>query len=196
MATSKVGLKDTHYLTLWDKNDLPKVRKWQDRIRAGLEPSVEFTDLLEDNLNDHRNLRIDPLKVAVDRKYIMTWKGIAKICRLVTKQDTNTFTHVAVGTGSTTPQPYDSALVTEVTYIDFATNGFFDGAGVSIRYCGTFGESVATNTFTESIVRDQASPTNATVLCRNIFADIPIDHNSGSSGFSAAGIIEFIPIVD
>jgi hypothetical protein len=86
-----IKVKDTPYLALWDINDLPKIRKWQDRIRANLESSVEFTNLLEKSLNDHRNLRIEPLDVSVDRKYIMTWKGIAKMCRNVTGQDEKKF---------------------------------------------------------------------------------------------------------
>ncbi len=151
---------------------------------------------MEDNLNDHRNLRIDPLNVSVDRKYILTWGGAAKFCRLITKQDSSTFTHVAVGLGSTTPQPYDEKLVTETDFIDFATNGFFDGAGVSIRYCGTFGEMIPTNTFKESLVRNKSGPTGAVVMCRNIFASNPISHTQGNSGFSAAGVIEFVPVVD
>lgn len=193
-----IKLKDTHYLASWDVKDLPKVRKWQDRIRAEIEPAKEFTDLFEDYLNDHRNLRIDPLQVGVDRNYILTWKGIAKMCRNITGQDTSTFRSggVAVGTGSTVPQPYDTALVAEVSYIDFATNGFFDSAGVCIRYCGTFGELVATNQFKESLVRNQSASSGSTVLCRNIFPTNYIDHNSGNAGFSAAGIIEFIPVVD
>lgn len=191
-----IKLKDTHYLSLWDVKDLPKVRKWQDRIRAGIEPSISFFNLLEDNLNDHRNLRIDPIQIAVDRKYVLTWKGVAKFCRLITKQDTGTFTHVAVGTGSTVPKPYDEKLVIEKSFIDFATNGFFDGAGISIRYCGTFGELVATDQFKESLVRDKSGPTNAIVMCRNIFPNNYIDHEQGNSGFSAAGVVEFVPIVD
>jgi hypothetical protein len=193
-----IKLKDTHYLAKWDKNDLPKVRKWQEKIRAGTASSKSFIDMLEGNLNDHHSSVLDPLKVSVDRKYILTWKGIAKMCRNISGQDTTGFWSggVAVGTGTTTPQPYDLTLVTEVTYIDFATNGFFDAAGVSIRYCGTFGEDLADNNFTESLVRNQSSATNSIVLCRNIFNDFPIDHDSGQSGFSACGVVEFIPVVD
>ena len=214
-----IKLKDTHYLAKWDVKDLPKVNKIQDDIRQyqviiatlkdddPLKPQLEakkkeigdkFFDIYEKNLNDHHNQELDPLKVSVDRKYILTWKGIAKMCRNISGQDTTGFWSggVAVGTGTTTPQPYDLTLATEVTYIDFATNGFFDAAGVSIRYCGTFGEDLADNNFTESLVRNQSSATNSIVLCRNIFADFPIDHDSGQSGFSAAGIVEFIPVVD
>lgn len=215
-----IKLKDTHYLAKWDKNDLPKVRKFADNIREyqeilsklkdddPLKPQLEaekkeisdnFYNIFEKNLNDHHNQPLDPLNVSVDRKYIMTWRGIAKMCRLITKQDSDTFTGAAIGIGSTVPQPYDTLLVNEIKYIDFATNGFFDSAGISIRYCGTFGEGVETQNnpgFTESLVRNQASPTNAIILCRNIFANNPISHTSGQSGFSAAGIIEFIPVVD
>ena len=193
-----IKLKDTHYLVKWDKNDLPKIRKWQQRIRAGIESSADFTDLLEKNLNDHKNLRVDPLQVSVDRKYILTWKGIAKMCRNITGQDTTTFSAggVAVGEGTATPTPFDYKLENEFYFIDFATNGFFDCAGTSIRYCGTFGEDLGDADLTESLVRNQAMATNSIVLCRNIFVNNPINHNEGNSGFSAAGIVEFIPVTD
>ena len=193
-----IKLKDTHYLVKWDKNDLPKIRKWQERIRAGLESSKDFMDLLEDSLNDHRNLRVNPLQVSVDRNYILTWKGVAKMCRNITGQDTTTFASggVAVGEGSSTPTPFDYKLTDEEAYIDFATNGFFDTAGTAIRYLGTFGEDLVSAVLTESLVRNQLAATNSIVLCRNIFANNPINHNEGNSGFSAGGIIEFIPVAD
>lgn len=193
-----IKLKDTHYLAKWDKNDLPKIRKWQEKIRAGLTDSKTFIDMLEANLNDHHNQLIDPLNVSVDRKYILTWKGIAKMCRNITGQDTNTFASggVAVGTGTTTPTPFDYRLEEEYYFIDFATNGFFDCAGTSIRYCGTFGEDLEDADLTESLVRNQAMATNSIVLCRNIFTNNPINHNEGNSGFSACGVVEFIPITD
>jgi hypothetical protein len=195
-----IQLKDTHYLASWRKKDLPLIEKWQAKIRNG-ERSSELVEMffkhLESKLNDHHPTP-EPLQVAVDRKYLLTWKGIAKMCRLITQQDTTGGFKdggVAVGTGSTTPQPYDEALVAETNYVAFTTNGFFDGSGTSIRYCGTFGSDVGTNDFTESLVRNQTGPTNSIVLCRNIFADNPIDHTSGNSGFSAAGVIEFVPVV-
>lgn len=193
-----IKLNDTHYLAKWDVNDLPKVRKWQERIRAGIESSEEFINNFEKYLDDHRNLRVDPLQVSVDRKYILTWKGIAKMCRNITGQDSTGFElgGVAIGTGTTTPTPFDYKLTTEKAFIDFATNGFFDAAGTSIRYCGTFGETIGSDSFKETLVRNQAMSTNSVVLCRNIFANNPISHTSGNSGFSGAGIIEFTPITD
>jgi len=196
----KVKLKDTHYLASWDKKDLPLIRKWQEKIRNG-ERSKELGDmffkLLDSRYNDHKTTP-EPKQVAIDKKYILTWKGIAKMCRNITGQDTTTFASggVAVGTGETIPQPYDERLVEEEEYIDFATNGFFDSAGVSIRYCGTFGETIPDDNFKESLVRNQATATGSIVLCRNIFANNPIAHDEGDSGFSAAGIIEFVPVVD
>ena len=217
-----IKLKDTHYLVKWDKNDLPKIRKTQADIRKyqtiigelyknnpndPLIPQLEakkkqigdeFYDIFEESLNDHKNLRVDPLNVSVDRKYILTWKGVAKMCRNITGQDTTTFAAggVAVGEGTTTPTPFDYKLANEFYFIDFATNGFFDCAGTSIRYCGTFGEDLGDADLTESLVRNQAMATNSIVLCRNIFTNNPINHNSGNSGFSAAGIVEFIPVTD
>ena len=192
-----IHLKDTHYLASWHKNDLPLIEKWQAKIRNG-ERSEELGQLffkhLEAKLNDHHPAP-EPIDVAVDRKYLLTWKGIAKMCRLITQQDTTGFRQggVAVGTGSTVPQPYDEALVAETNYISFETNGFFDGSGTSIRYCGTFGSDVASNDFTESLVRNQSAAGGSIVLCRNIFTDNHIDHTHGNSGFSCAGVIEFVP---
>jgi len=190
----KCDLQDTHYLALWDKNDLPLIGKWQEKIRNG-ERNEElgklFFKLLDSKYNDHHP-NPEPLDLAVDKKYLLTWNGIGKFCRLITRQDSTTFTHVAVGTGATVPQPYDIALVSEASVIDFASNGFFDGAGTSIRYAGTFGSGVPSNTFKESLVRNQATSTGSTVMCRNIFPTNPISHTSGNSGFTCAGTIEFI----
>jgi hypothetical protein len=120
------------------------------------------------------------------------------MCRNITGQDTTGFWQggVAVGEGTSTPAPFDFKLENEFYYIDFATNGFFDTAGTSIRYCGTFGENLEDADLTESLVRNQLAPTNSIVLCRNTFANNIINHNQGNSGFSAAGIIEFVPVVD
>ena len=98
----KIRLKDTHYLASWDNKDLPLIEKWSAKIRnqeRNEELASMFFKLLESKYNDHHP-NPEPLQVAVDRKYLLTWKGIAKMCRLVTKQDTTTFTHVAVGTGA------------------------------------------------------------------------------------------------
>jgi hypothetical protein len=195
----KIGLNDTHYLASFDKKDLPLLQKWASKIRNG-ERSEElakiFFKLLDSKLNDHHP-KPDPLAVSKDEKYLLTWKGIAKMCRLITQQDSTGFRDggVAVGLGSTTPQPYDTQLVNEASYIDFATNGFFDGSGTSIRYAGFFGSSVPTNTFQESLVRNQTSAVGSTVLCRNIFVNNPMVHTQGNAGFAAAGVIEFVPIV-
>ncbi len=194
-SNNKIQLKDIHYLVLWDAKDIPKIQKWQERIRAGIDKSEDFFLNLDKKWNDHK-VYPEPLEIGIDDKYMLTWAGIAKFCRLITLQDTTTFTHVAVGTGSTIPQPYDQSLVSEKTYIDFATNGFFDGSGTSLRYAGTFDAAVETAQLKESLVRNQASPSGATVMCRNIFPINYINHTGGGSGFTAGGIIEFVPVVD
>lgn len=191
-----IKLKDTHYLASWDVKDLDKIRKMQEKIRITHSQDLieEFYSLLNKAWDDHKNQKIDPIQTAKTED-IMTWKGIAKICRLITRQDTSTFTYVAVGTGATVAQPYDQALASELAKIDFATNGFFEGSGTSVRYCGTFGESIIDAKIKESLVRNQETATNSIVACRNVFSNNYIDHQAGNSGFSAAGVWEFVPIV-
>jgi hypothetical protein len=190
-------ISDTHYLALWDVKDLPKINKWQERIRAGIDKSSEFTDLIEKSLNDHRNLKVDPIQTAVDRRYILTFKGVARFCQLITKQSSTTAHTVAVGTGTATPTSVDTALVTEIANIPIATNGFFDASGTMIRYCGTFGAEVVDGDFTESLLRDTASASATTVVfCRNTFVDTFIEHSQGNSGFSAAGVFDFQIVAD
>jgi hypothetical protein len=196
VSHDRIELKDTHYLASWDVKDLPLVRKIQEKIRLTHSQNLieEFYSLLDKAWDDHRNQKIDPIQTAKTED-IMTWKGIAKICRLITRQDSSTFTYVAVGTGATVAQPYDQALASELAKIDFATNGFFEGSGTSVRYCGTFGESIISAQIKESLVRNQSTATNAIVACRNVFSSNYIDHVAGNSGFSAAGVWEFVPIV-
>src|SRR6266540_3698472 len=111
-------LEDHHYLTLWDAKDLPKIDKWCEKIR---EPNhdeqitKDFFTLLNKKWDDHRSLAVEPLDL-VKKDDVMTYKGIAKMCRLVVKQDSTTFKYVAVGTGApanTNAMPYDESLVSE-----------------------------------------------------------------------------------
>lgn len=195
-------IEDHHYLTLWDKNDLPNVYKWQEKIRETHDEQLikSFFDLMNRYHNDHKNnLEIEPHQVSkVDD--VLTYKGIAKFCRLITLQDDTTFTVVAVGrtSGANTFVPFNDSLILEESYVTFARNGFFDAAGTGLRYGGTFGESMVTAAYSESLVRDTESAvdSNRIVMCLNNFQLDPINHTNGNTGFTAAGIIEFDVIMD
>ena len=193
-------VEDHHYLTLWDAKDLPNVNKWQEKIRQTHDEKLitEFFDLMNRRWDDHKNLPIEPHQVSkVDD--VLTFKGVAKFCRLITKQDSTTFTHVAVGTaGDPTFVPFNDELQAEEDQVSFVTNGFFDAAGTSLRYGGTFDQSMPTETYSESLVRNKAlaSDSGMITMCLNAFGDDPINHTSGNTGFTAAGSIEFNVIMD
>ncbi len=197
-------VEDHHYLTLWDARDLPKVYKWQEKIRKTHDEKLilEFFDLMDRSWDDKRtNLAIEPHHVS-KKDDVLTYKGVAKFCRLITRQDDGVlnFAYVAIGNNplNTTFVPFNDSLISEVTYVRFDVNGFFDAAGMSIRYGGTFGESLPTNNYTESLVRDRAAANDngRTVMCLNNFANDPINHTTGNTGFTAAGSIEFNIIMD
>ncbi len=198
----KISFKDTHYLSLWDKNDIPLVEKIQAKIRATHDEHLinDFFDIMDKKWNDHKPIP-EPLDLSVDEKYTMTYKGIGKFCRLITKQDATTFTYVAVGTGApadTNPMPFDQDLVSEEYRVGFATNGFFDATGTSIRYGGTFGSETVTDFYNESLVRNTENfgDSGRITMCIASFFDNPISHTQGNTGFTAAGSIEFNIIMD
>lgn len=196
---------DTHFLTLWDVNDLPKVEEWQRKIRLTHNETLihDFFDIMKRKYNDHtNNLLIEPHKVSM-KDDILTYRGLARLCRIVTGQDQPSnrgFKYVAVGTsGNTEPfLPFNDALVSEEKAIPFELNGFFDAAGTSIRYGGTFDQSMPSETYSESLVRTTANfgDSNMVCLCLNNFADDPINHTSGNTGFTSAGSIEFTILAD
>jgi len=186
----RLELIDEHQLIQWDKKDLPSIYSLCKDIREGDESALNEWDSI---LN--KTGFVQPLNIAEDKKYIMTFKGIAEFCRFITGQSTNNRNMtVAVGTGTATPNAFDSALTAETDFVNTTSSGFFVASGTTVRYCGTFGQSVTSNQFKESLLRNQSSPSGAIVFCRNTFVTNFIDHNSGSSGFSAAGCFKFIPI--
>jgi len=202
VVTHKIKLKDTHYLSLWDKNDLPKIHKIQAKIRATSDKDLtdSFFDIMNRKWNDHKP-DPEPLELAIDDRFVMTYKGIGKFCRLITKQDATTFKYVAIGNNApadTNPMPFDQTLNGEEDHVSFEENGFFDATGTSIRYGGTFGESLPTDTYNESLVRNTAefADNGMIAMCIASFYDNPISHTQGNTGFTAAGSIEFNIIMD
>ena len=200
----KVSLKDTHYLSLWDKNDLPKVDKIQAKIRATHDQHLinDFFDIMNKKWNDHHNnLPVEPLQLSRDDKFVVTYKGIGRMCQLITLQESISFRYVAVGVGApadTNPMPFDQDLHSEEGFVDVRTNGFFDGTGTSLRYGGTFGEGMITDNYNESLIRTTPNDNDSgrVSLCVASFFDNPIDHTQGNTGFTAAGSIEFNIIMD
>lgn len=198
-------LKDRHYLSLWDKRDLPIIEKCQEKIRKTHDEQLlkEFFKNLDRKWDDHRsnfNCNVEPLDLSL-KDDVLTFRGIGRMCRLITKQDTTSFGYVAIGTGAgfdVTPMPFDQDLVSESAKIATATNGFFDATGTSIRYGGTFGATVASADYNESLIRDtsNAGDGGRITLCISMFQANPIHHTFGDTGFTAAGSLEFQPIAD
>ena len=193
-------IKDTHYLTHWSSKDLLTLRKMSAKIRTlpvgskKDELISDFYSLMDKRWDDHRNLPVEAEQVSKTED-ILTWKGVAKFCRLITRKDNNTFTTVAIGTGTSTPKPFDERLVNEVSWVNMTTSGFFEPSGITVRYAGIFGETIPTNHYTESLVRDQSGANGATVACRNTFVQNYIDHTVGNGGVIAAGLWEFIIVI-
>jgi len=196
-------VKDRNYLSLWDKNDLPAIDKWQAKIRQTHDEQLikEFFRNLDRKWDDHRsNFVIEPIDLGV-KDDVLTFKGVARFCRLITKQDNTTARNVAVGTGAalnSRPMPFQQSLISEVNHVHFDTNGFFDATGTSIRYGGTFGESMGTANYNESLVRDTDNDGDSgrVTFVMAMFFDNPISHTQGNTGFTAAGSIEFLPVAD
>lgn len=182
----KWTLNDYHYIKKWDKSTLDIVRSLDKEIREANEKDKLLKEFDE----------LQPLSVQWDYKYIATFKGIAQFCKLITGDSTDRPAVVAVGQGSTVPSAFDFQLVDELEYVEIANSGFFNASGTTIRYNGTFGQSIADEDFKESLLRNQASASGATVFCRNVFAVNFIDHNQGAAGFSCGGVFEFVPIQD
>lgn len=199
-------MADHHYLTLWDAKDIPKVEKIQQQIRLTHNETLilDFFDIMNKKWNDHNynNLNLEPHKVS-RKDDILTYKGIARMLRIVTGQDqpqNRGFKYVAVGTagGSTVYMPFSDSIQSEERAVAFDLNGFFDAAGTSIRYGGTFDQSMPTETYSSSLVRTTANQGDSGMvcLCLNNFAEDPIDHTQGNTGFTSAGSIELTIIAD
>jgi hypothetical protein len=195
--------RDKHYLVLWDKRDLPTVYKFCKLVRESHKAKREelldiWGNTLERKLNDHKipatNLIPESLEMS-HTEDILTFRGITRFCELICLRSTATGHTVAIGTGISTAQAFDSKLDNELAHVKTSENGFFDPSGIRIWYAGTFGESLESNHFTESMLRDREGITGATVFSRNVFEANPIDHNKDNSGFTAAGVYEFVPIM-
>jgi hypothetical protein len=195
-------LSDKHYLVLWDKRDLPIVFRFCKLIRESHQAKKEelldiWGNTLERKLNDHHipatNLIPESLDMATAED-ILTFKGVARICQLICLKSNLTGHTVAVGVSSSSAQAYNYKLGQEMANVQIETNGFFDPSGIRVWYGGTFGEGTPTNQYKESCVRDRASINNAVTFCRNTFVGNVIDHNQGTSGFTAAGVWEFSPL--
>ena len=202
--------KDYAWLASWEVHDLDFIARYFQKIREteNLDGYFymfnQFIEIQNKIYNDHKNAKIavTPLNlvspIAVSRSDdIMTLKGVMRMMRHACILDTNLpWTHAAVGTNLTPPEIWNEVLGAEVSVTDFANNGLFKPMGTAIGYGGIFGESVATNTYTESLVRDQSASSGSTCLVRNTYTDFPINHTAPNSGFTIGGVLEFVPTVD
>lgn len=161
-----------------------------------------YFDCLIDHVNDHHDAPMDlgsghvviPEQVAF-RDDVQTLIGIALDNKNITGEGFTTWNTGAVGTGSAPAAIWSDTLDVEISDTD-VSHGFFTASGVAILYAFMFGETLATNTFKEGMVRNQASPSGAKVLCKQTFTNDPIDHVQNNAGFAIAGILEYAPIID
>lgn len=96
---------------------------------------------------------------------LVTTVGKQWFAKKLAEEAVSEITHVAVGTGNTSPAVGDTQLVSETERVEFDSKV---RSGVSVTMIGTFGPGVATGTLQEAGLFDGASGT--TMLARQVFS--------------------------
>lgn len=147
-----------------------------------------FNARLERLLNDqtayddvaHR--RLEPLQVRKKVDLVVT-AGLQRLAKLATGKTTNSFTHIACGTGTNAENAGDSALQTEVRRI--ACTDRFD-SGTSMKFSGFFDSTTATGNYAEFGIFDASSGGN--MFSRTVFSPA-ISHTQNSTVFVLTQVV-------
>lgn len=188
-------LKDKAWCAQWDTKHYDNIQKLMSKIREGNNHELinHFFNTLDKKYNDHHNSTFMGIPI-LDISYtedICTYVGLA----LFIKSGYTIYTHIASGSGATTPTPFDTALVTEQARVAFTANGFIEPAGVQIRMASSFPTSTASHTVNEMCVANKSAISGQTILSRNIFTNNTITHTINNDIWTCAEVIEFVPIV-
>jgi hypothetical protein len=183
LAATAVRQLDTNRAALFAKSDEAYVRRQllQDRFDS-------FNERLDRAMNDQTAFddltkrRVEPLQVVKKVDLVVT-AGLQRLAKLATGKTTNSFTHIACGTGTNAESPGDTALQTEVRRI--ACTDRFD-SGTSMKFSGFFDSTTATGSYTEFGLFDAASAGN--LFSRTVFTPA-ISHTNGSTVFTLTQVV-------
>lgn len=182
-AFSGLSLLDVNRAALFGRSDERYVRRqlMQDRFDT-------FNQRLDRILNDQTayddraKRHLEPLQV-VKKVDLVTTVGLQRLARLATGKTSNSFTHIACGTGTNAENAGDTALQTEVRRI--ACSDRFD-SGTSMKFSGFFDSTTATGNYTEFGLFDAASSGN--LFSRTVFSPA-ISHVNGSTVFTLTQVV-------
>jgi len=193
-------MKDYCYASLFDKKDLPYIKRLAEEVRATHNQDLvnEFNNLSEKKWNDHNPVleingkTIEPQQVSKANDLVVNL-GVATLIAQIIGPFAR-WRYIGKGTGVTVPAGAQTALVTEVfPRSDMSINGWREYASTSLRFAAIFGESTPTISVTEVGIFDTI--TAGTMLNRNMFDFNPCTHTVNTSVFVISSIIEFVPVV-
>lgn len=196
-----MGIKDTTYASLFDKQDLPYVYRLAEEVRATHNQDLvnEFNNNLENKWNDHNPIlevgdkNIEILQVSKADDLVVT-DGINWMINQILGTGVERWTFMGVGNSSTAPAIGNTILISElVPRVDMSLSGWREYAGSSLRFAGIFGETRASQTITEAAVFLGAS--GGFMLNRNMFSNNPITHTINANGYVISCVIEFVPVM-
>lgn len=194
-------MKDYAFASLVDKNDLPYLYKFAEKIRNTHDNNLvnEFNSSCQKKFNDHNpvlhisNRNIEFIQVSKADDLIVN-TGIDQFIKLILGIDvTGFFKYMAVGTGTTAVAVSQTALTGFYASMDMTKYGWREWGGQTLRFGGIFGEVLSTQTVTESGVFTGAG--TGIMLNRNMFSNLPILHVINQTGFIISSVIEFVPVI-
>jgi hypothetical protein len=179
----KLNYLDVNRVALFATSDQEYVRRqlchdrfdsFNERIDRALNDQTAFDDLAKRHL--------EPLEVRRKVDLVVT-AGLQRLAKLATGKTTNSFTHIACGTGTNAENAGDTALQTEVRRI--AVTDRFD-SGTAIKFSGFFDSTTATGSYSEFGIFDGAAGGN--MFSRTVFAPA-ISHVQNDTVFSLTQVV-------
>jgi len=196
-----MGIKDTAFASLFDKNDLPYLYRLAEEVRITHNQDLvnDFNNSCQRKWNDHNpildlgNKKIEFLDImkSLDGDLVVD-VGMQRIIDLILGTSTNRWARMNVATGNAVPAITDTTLSGGALSVQFSVSGWAEFASTSLRFAGIFGESTATITPRESGVYNDLQ---TVLLNRNMFQNFNFTHTINVTGFIISNIIEFVPVM-
>ncbi len=214
MSSSKISVKDKHFVVGWSLRDTPKIEHYTKMLRT-LYGDPKYADtysmlvdcmlnLIQKRHNDHHGafaylghdwLKVEPINSPAFEPDMVTFQGLNKLLKIYAGTASGIFKWVGRGTAAATPTPYSTAITTETgTRIDSTVTGFHEIKGSSIRIFATFATTVATATMQQIGVFDAS--TTGMMLALHDFGGNGYTHTINVDSFSLGMVIDLVPFGD
>ena len=151
-----------------------------------------FRQFLEKRKDDHRiKLEgIEDIQFCISDDMVL-YRGLEQCNKLILKTSTTTWTIMGIGTDGSTAYPFQIGLVAQVSTITLTTSPNYEQTnGTSLEFVGYWPNTLATGTYKEVGV----SGSGIGYLTRNVMTT-SMGQSAGSTAFSTAVIMDFVPVV-